>query len=129
MPTITARLPEAIDSDLRRILKARGEGPSEGVRRILGEWWVGQMLETIEFKDTPTGRRAAIRGGAEVWEVISYWREYGDDKIGFQEHFGWTDPEALDEAIEYYEHFREEIDRLIAGNEQYERFVCAKLDG
>jgi len=129
MPTITARLPTPIDEDLRRILKARGEGPSEGVRRIVEEWWVGQVFKMIEFKDAPTGRRAAIRGGPDVWEVVSYWREYGDDKAGFHAHFGWTDPEALEEAIEYYHHFREEIDRLISANEQYERFLRAKLDG
>jgi len=121
--TITARVSATIDRDLREFFKARGKGPSEGVRDIIEEFWVGIHFAHIEFKDSPTGRRAAIRRGPDVWEIISYWREYAPDMAGLEEHFGWLEAEALEEAIEYYEAFPGQVDALILENERYGQYL------
>ena len=75
----------------------------------------------VIFKDGPTGRRAALASGPDVWEVIKFLREI--DERG---------PAALDAAAEaleldhgrvsaasnYYADFPDEIDGEIAEAEE-----------
>lgn len=126
--TLTARLPTKVGADIRRFFAERGKGPSEGVRSILEEWWSRQRFRHIAFRDSPTGRRAILRTGPELWEVIGYWRDFEPDVAGLKDHFGAIDPEAIDEALAYYDAFPEGIDTLIAQNEQYERFLRERGD-
>lgn len=120
--TISTRLPVWLDSELRAFFEDHGQGPSEGYRLVVEEWWAMRKFQEIEFRDGPSGRRAALRGGPEVWEIVSVWREY-DNGDEFRDHFAWLPGEALDEALNYYRSLPEEIDELIAENDRFERFV------
>lgn len=126
MKPISTRLPDWLRAKVAEESRAYGEGPSEALRRVVKEWWVHKELEHLEFRDSPLGRRAAVRGGPEVWEVVSVWRDY-EDPAAFREHFGWLPPEALDEAITYSERFEEEIDLLIDTNERLGRYLSERL--
>lgn len=77
-----------------------------------------ENFPAIEFRDGPAGRRAALRGGPEVWEIIMVWRNYAPDLDGLRAHFDWLPPEALDQALAYYERNSESIDALIEENER-----------
>ncbi len=75
----------------------------------------------ILFRDGPTGRRAALLQGPDVWEVISLLRRLqprGEEALASAaEHLG-THPSTIRTAVGYYAEFGDEIDAEIAANER-----------
>jgi hypothetical protein len=125
--TITARVSTTVDKDLREHFRSHGKGPSEGLRDLIEEFWAGLHFMDIEFKDSPTGRRAAIRGGPEIWEIVSMWRDVAPDLAALEEHFGWVDPDALEQALAFYEASPSNVDAQIAENDRYGRYLKQAL--
>lgn len=124
---LSVKLRPWLEEELRQEFEERGQSVSEGLRRALEEWWTARHLPAIEFREGPSGRRAAVEDGPEVWEIVSARRDYGDDREGLGEHFGWLDEEALDAALEYYERFPEPVDERIEENERTARYVAERL--
>lgn len=124
MSTITARLDSWLKSDLERFWKSHGEGPSTGLRRVAEEWWAMSHFPEIAFRDGVSGRRAVLRSGPDVWEIVMVARDYGDDRKALREHFGDAiSADALDQALAYAERFPNEIETMIAENERMERLL------
>lgn len=89
---------------------------------IVRERWAVTHLPAIIFRDGPGGRRAGLRSGPDVWEILMVARDYGDDREGLLAHFGGTIPAAeMEQALTYASLFRAEIDGMIAGNEEAAR--------
>ena len=65
----------------------------------------------IMFRPGLTGRRAALAGGPDVWEVIAVHRSFAD----VERTAAWLDqpPGAVEIALDYYERHRDEIDAWI----------------
>lgn len=127
MPTMSARMDEWLKESLEEFWRAHGEGPSTGLRRVAEEWWAMQRFPAIAFHDGVSGRRARLRSGPDVWEVVAVWREYTPDREAFYEHFDpYVDREALDQALAYAERFKEAIEAAIQQNERLERLVTPK---
>lgn len=124
---LTTRLPGWLDQEIRLFFSEHGLGPSEGLRRIVDEWWTTEEFPAIEFRDDPFGRRAALREGPEIWEIVMVWRDYNGDLDRFRDHFAGLPPEHLDQALQYYERFPDEIDGLIAENERVARHLEKEL--
>lgn len=124
MPTMSARIDDWLKESLEEFWRARGERPSTGLRRVTEEWWATQRFAAITFQDGVSGRRARLRGGPDVWEVVAVWRDYAGDREGFYAHFDpHVDRDSLDQALSYAERFPEEIDAAIGQNERVERLV------
>jgi hypothetical protein len=123
---ITTRLADWLDEELKEIFRAAGEGRSEGLRRVVEEWWTLQNFPHLEFRDGPWGRRAALRGGPEVWEVVSAAREYEADRAGLAEHFAWLEPAALEESLAYAARFPDAVQALIAENDRIARRLAER---
>ena len=124
MPTMSARIDDWLKQSLEEFWRAHGERPSTGLRRVAEEWWAMQHFPELMFHDGVSGRRARLRGGPDVWEVVSVWRDYDPDWAGFYDHFApHVDREALDQALAYAERFPEGIDQAIAQNERIEQLV------
>ena len=122
MATITARVDDWLDEEIRRFWEERGCGPSTGFRRVAEEWWTVRRFPRLEFRDGVTGRRCAIRGGPDVWEVAMVARELGDRGEALRTHFGdRVEPRALEEALKYAGLFPDRIDAMIAENRRVER--------
>lgn len=71
----------------------------------------------VIFKDGPTGRRAALAYGPDVWEVIKFLREVderGPAAIAAAADVFAVDPSRISVAISYYGDYQEEIDAEIA---------------
>jgi uncharacterized protein (DUF433 family) len=81
-----------------------GVGPSAGLRIIVEEWLALTRFPAVEFRHMPFGRRAAVRGGPEIWEIIRLWQSY-ETVAELHEHFGWLDRDAVDQAIQYYQDY------------------------
>ncbi len=127
MATVAAstRLAEWLEREVRTFWDEHGEGPSVGLRRVVEEWWAMQHFPAIEFRDGVSGRRAGLRRGPDVWEVVRVARDYGNDSSGLTAHFGGRiSPDALQQAIAYAERFPEEIDGQIKENERIGRFLA-----
>lgn len=127
MSTMSARIDDWLKESLEAFWRAHGEGPSTGLRRVAEEWWAMQQFPAISFHDGVSGRRARLRGGPDVWEVVSVWRDYAPDRAGFYEHFApYVDRGAVDQALAYAERFETEIEAAIEQNERLERLVSGK---
>lgn len=72
----------------------------------------------IVFRDGPTGRRAALAGGPDVWEVMAALKggeARGEDAVSVAAGLPLGDHQVRT-AVRYYGAFPEEIDRRIALN-------------
>lgn len=130
MPTITARLEEWLDREIRRFWDERGVGPSTGLRRVAREWWTLQNLPHLHFRKGADGRRAGVRGGPDVWEVALLVRDYGSNVAAIHEHLGGRVPEeAVEDALTYLERFSEEVEEQLARNDRLERLLRDRASG
>ncbi|HET9984964.1 MAG TPA: hypothetical protein VFQ38_15300 [Longimicrobiales bacterium] len=126
MGSLTARVDDWLDRDIEEFWKAHGAGRSTGTRRVIEEWWTLTKLPALAFRDGVAGRRAVIRGGPDVWEVVMVARDYGADREGFYAHFGEAVPRAaLDQALAYAERFPGAVEELLEQNERAARALGA----
>jgi len=71
----------------------------------------------VIFKDGPSGRRAALAYGPDVWEVIKFLREVderGPAAIDAAAEVFAVDTSRVNTAISYYGDYSDEIDAEIA---------------
>lgn len=74
----------------------------------------------VVFKDGPAGRRAAIAGGPDVWEIIRVLRdidERGDAAVEATAELAALSISRVRLAMRYYAEYVEEIDAEIAQND------------
>ena len=74
----------------------------------------------IVFRDGPSGRRAGLASGPDVWEIVLGVRASGRGEDAIRATAEWANlTEAqVRTAIRYYSQFREEIDERIRRNEE-----------
>jgi hypothetical protein len=75
----------------------------------------------IVFRDGPTGRRAGLAAGPDVWEVISALRSTGlhaDEAIQATAEWSSLNVRQVREVIGYYNEYRDEIDARVRLNEE-----------
>jgi hypothetical protein len=71
----------------------------------------------IAFKDGPSGRRATLAYGPDIWEVIKFLREVDERGPAAIEAAAETfavDPSRITAALSYYGSYQDEIDAEIA---------------
>jgi len=74
----------------------------------------------IVFNEGTGGRRARIAGaGIEVWEIIATHKSMEEDFKRLQSAFDWLSELQLRSALGYYRAYAEEIDQLMAQNENW----------
>lgn len=124
MATMTARIDDWLKEDVETFWAAHGEKPSAGLRRVMQEWWAVQRFPVITFRDGVSGRRATLRDGPDVWEVVMVARDYGDDRGGLYDHFaGFVESDIVDQALAYAERFPDEIAAMLTENARVERLL------
>lgn len=113
---LCTRLPRELERALEDRFATHEWSPSEGLRAVVREWLVAQRFGALEFRDTAFGRRAAIRGGPEVWEVAQAAGDAGRVDADLEAHFSWVAGAALGEALAYAEAFPVEIRKILERN-------------
>lgn len=111
-PTIKARLE----------VRAKREGISE---RALLERLVAEGLDALDhpgivYRDGPTGRRAALANGPDVWEVISalrYTKGSDERRVAALARQFATHPRHIRTAIDFAAAHREEIQEQVSAND------------
>ena len=109
--------------------RRRGEAKSRTAERLIDEGLRMADHPGIVFKDGPTGRRAALAFGPDVWEVVKVVKEFGstgERAIAGATEWGNLSHAQVNMALRYYGDFPEEVDARIAFNrEETERQYAA----
>ena len=69
---VSVRLDDGLAERLRVRARAAGETLSDRLRRYAEEGARRDEHPLITFRDGPTGRRAGLLGGPDVWEVVMW---------------------------------------------------------
>jgi hypothetical protein len=117
---VSVRFREAsVVERLRSEARRRGESSSALAEELIDEGLRVRRHPLVTFRDGASGRRAALVGGPDIWEVIS--GVVGGDidpterRQRAVELFGLR-PAQVDAALAYYAEFTDEINAEIALN-------------
>lgn len=106
---------------LRRGAAARATTPSGLAQRLVDEGLRALDFPGIVFRDGPSGRRAGLAAGPDVWEVIRAVRDAGsrgDAAIADAAAALDIGEHRVRVAVEYYGAYPAEIDDELAENER-----------
>jgi hypothetical protein len=77
---VSVRLEDGLAQRLRLRARAAGETLSDRLRRYADEGVRRDEHPSITFRDGPTGRRAGLVGGPDVWEVAMWVEDLARDE-------------------------------------------------
>lgn len=108
---VSVRLDDRLAERLRLRARAAGESLSDRLRRYAEEGARGDEHPMITFRDGPTGRRAGLIGGPDVWEVAMWIDELSadDDLEGELAADGVITRARIDAALAYRAAYPDEI--------------------
>ena len=113
------RLAKTTAAKLDTHARRRGESKSRLGERLIEEGLRMEDHPGIVFRDGPAGRRAALAGGPDVWEVIETLQgtgKPGERAIAATADWGSLSRAQVRTAVRYYADHREEIDERIRLN-------------
>lgn len=113
---VSVRLDDRLAERLRLRARAAGESLSDRLRRYAEEGARRDEHPMITFRDGPTGRRAGLIGGPDVWEVAMWIDDLGPVK----------DPAsglAADGVV-----FRPQVDAVVAYRAAYPDEIQARIE-
>lgn len=121
MPYMTTPLSIRFDADLldrlrRRAVAETGSNTSALAQRLIDEGLRMSEHPGVIFKDGPSGRRAALAYGPDVWEVIKFLHEIderGPRALDAAAETFAVDAGHVNVAVSYYGHHSAEIDAEI----------------
>lgn len=113
---VSVRLDDALAERLRLRARAAGESLSDRLRRYADEGSRRDEHPLITFRDGPAGRRAAVIGGPDVWEIVMWLDDLSDEGDPATVLTVEQDiPRPLiDAAMRYREAYPDEIEARIA---------------
>jgi hypothetical protein len=117
----SARLDARVVDRLERRGARSGLNKSRLAERYIDEGMRMDDHPGIVFRDGPTGRRAGLAAGPDVWEVIAALRSSGlegDEAIQATAEWSGLSVRQVRDAIGYYSEYRDEVDERIRVNEQ-----------
>lgn len=118
--TTSIRLDDELRERLAVLAVAEGVTMTELIERFVGEGIATADHPGIVFKPGPSGRRAALAGGPDVWEIVVALRHVGGRErqrvAALAEQFGVHERQIVI-ALNYAAARREEIQRRVEANE------------
>ena len=125
------RLPDEVrtrlDDESRRVASA----PSSLAVVLIDEGLKMRRFPGIVFRDGPTGRRAGLANGPDVWEIVRDLKRHGavSDQINLVAEETSLAPELVGLAADYYVVFPDEVDGRIAADVRTHEELRALADG
>jgi hypothetical protein len=112
---VSVRLDDRLAERLRLRARAAGESLSDRLRRYAEEGTRRDEHPLITFRDGPTGRRAGLIGGPDVWEIVMWIEELGPvkDPAGDLAADAVATRAQIDGALRYRQAYPEEIEARI----------------
>lgn len=118
---LSIRFDPSLLGRLRRGAAARDTTPSGLAQRLVDEGLRSQEFPGIVFRDGPSGRRAGISAGPDVWEVAAALRDSaarGDEAVDAIAAELSLPASRVRTALAYYGSYPAEIDAEIEDNER-----------
>ena len=115
---ISVRLPRATEQKVRTLAAIEHRSLAEMVRLLAEEALKAREFPEIIFTDGPTGRRATLINGPDVWEVVEPYLVAGRDWRALRESYPHLDEASLRTAVRFYEAYPDEIEARVTLNEQ-----------
>ena len=112
---VSVRLDDGLAHRLRLRARTAGETLSDRLRRYADEGVRRDEHPLITFRDGPTGRRAGLVGGPDVWEVAMWIDDLATEPAPIEALAGdsvLTRPQ-IEAALRYRTAYLEEIDARI----------------
>jgi uncharacterized protein (DUF433 family) len=108
-------VPEPLDAEISQELRRRGIREwSAGALTLLDEAVRTSRAPGIVFVDGLGSRRAAVAfSGLEVWEIVSTWKESGEQWDGLRAAYPELGEPQLRAALNYYRLYPVEIDERL----------------
>jgi uncharacterized protein (DUF433 family) len=104
------RISDQLNREITYESETRGKSWSAITNELLEEAIRMRRVPGIVFVDGVTGRRAALAGGLDVWEIIATWLEGGRSYEELRQNYPWLTEPQLRAALAYYELYPSEID-------------------
>lgn len=113
---VSVRLDDDLAQRLRLRASAAGESLSDRLRRYAEEGARRDEHPLITFRDGPTGRRAGLVGGPDVWEVALWLEDLAaeEEPAGMLAADGAVSRPQIDAAERYRRAHPDEIEARIA---------------
>lgn len=114
------RLPEDLAERLASRAEHEGVSQTQLVASLLDEGLKTRAFPGIVYREGPTGRRAALAAGPDVWEVVGTVRRVsgsGERKVRNAARMLSLDERWVRLAVEFYSAFPDEVDARITANE------------
>jgi hypothetical protein len=118
---LSIRFDQALLERLRRRAAAQDTTPSGLAQRLVDEGLRAQEHPGVVFRDGPSGRRAALVTGPDVWEVVAALRRStarGGAAVTTTAGEMGLSVAQVKTALDYYGSYPDEIDEQIAENER-----------
>lgn len=107
---VSVRLDDTLAERLRLRARAAGESLSDRLRRYAEEGARRDEHPLVTFRDGPTGRRAGLIGGPDVWEVAMWVEDLAaDDPVATLADDGSLTRPQIEAALGYRADYPEEI--------------------
>lgn len=112
---VSVRLDEALAERLRLRARAAGETLSDRLRRYAEEGARRDEHPMITFRDGPTGRRAGLIAGPDVWEVAMWLDDLTTepDPVGALAEESTLRRSQIDAALRYRAAYPAEIEARV----------------
>jgi hypothetical protein len=114
------RLSEDLLTRLEAEASTRGTSVSAVVTALLDEGLKASSFPGIVYRDGPSGRRAGLAGGPDIWEIVRGLKGLhgeGEQRIRDLAQESGLSPVRIRLALDFYAAFRQEIDERIAAGE------------
>jgi hypothetical protein len=118
---LSIRFDPALLERLRRRAAAQDTTPSGLAQRLVDEGLRAQEHPGVVFRDGPSGRRAALVTGPDVWEVVAALGRStarGEAAVAATADEMELSVAQVKTALDYYGSFPDEIDDQIVENER-----------
>jgi hypothetical protein len=118
---LSIRFDQVLLERLRRRASAQATTPSGLAQRLVDEGLRTQEHPGVVFRDGPSGRRAALTAGPDVWEIVAalrYSSARGEAAIAATADEMGLSVAQMKTALDYYGSYPEEIDGQVAENER-----------
>ena len=113
---VSVRLDDRLAERLRLRARAAGESLSDRLRRYAEEGSRRDEHPLITFRDGPAGRRAAVVGGPDVWEIVMWLEDLageGDPVRVLAAEQDVSRP-LIDAALRYRDAYPDEVEARLA---------------
>jgi len=112
---VSVRLEDGLAQRLRLRARAAGETLSDRLRRYADEGVRRDEHPLVTFRDGPTGRRAGIVGGPDVWEIVMWVEDLAaeEDPVAVLVEESALARAQVDAALRYRAMYPGEVDARI----------------